>query len=154
MQKKVFATIAAGLALSGVAGIGLSAALSSPADATTTSTVSPPATTGQHALRAWLQTHRKAVARNAVRISAETIGITPRALAGALRSGQSIGQVAQAHGVATSTVVGALVRAGDARVTRAVTAGKLTSAQRTRIESALPRLATRIVDRVRSASAG
>ncbi len=84
-----------------------------------------------------------------MRIGAETIGITPQALVGALRSGESIGQVAQAHGVAASTVVDALVRAGDAKITDAVNAGKLTAARGTRLRSALPKLATRIVDHVR-----
>ncbi len=153
-MKKTFATVAAGLALSGVAGVGLSAALSSPADATTTPAVATATTTGQHPRRAWLRAHRKAVARHAVRISAGSIGITPQALVGALRSGQSIAQVAQDHGVSTSTVVHALVRAGDARVTRAVNAHKLTQAQGTRIESVLPKVATRIVDHVASAHAG
>jgi hypothetical protein len=153
MKRKMFATVAAGLALSGVAGVGLSTALSSPADATTTSAVSTPATAGQHPLRAWLRAHRKVVVRHAVRISAETIGITPQALVSALRSGESIAQVAQAHGVAASTVVDALVRAGDAKVTQAVNADKLTQAQGTRVQSALPRLATRIVDRAHSAPA-
>jgi hypothetical protein len=153
MKKKMFATVAAGLALSGVAGVGLSAALSSPADATTTSAVSTPATTGPHPLRAWLRAHRQEVTRHAVRISAETIGITPPALVSALRSGQSIAQVAQAHGVAASTVVDALVRAGDAKVTEAVNAERLTQALATRIESALPKLAARVVDHARSAPA-
>lgn len=98
--------------------------------------------------RGWLRNHRAQVRRAVVSISASTIHITPSALVTALRSGESIAEVAGDHGVAAQTVVNALVSAGDARVNQAVTNHKLTSAQAARIESKLPTVATRIVDHV------
>ena len=125
-MKKMFATVTVGLVLSGMAGVGLSAGLASPAGAVTPTSVSTPTSTApgtssRHPLRAWLRTHREAVARSTVEISAKTIGITPKVLVGALRSGESIAAVAQAHNVDVTTVVDALVQAGDKRVGHAVT---------------------------------
>ena len=152
-MKKMFVTVTAGLALSGMAGVGLSAALASPAGAATPTAVSTPTTPGpgtssRHPLRAWLRAHRKAVARDTVAISAKTIGITPKVLVGALGSGESIAQVAQAHNVDVTTVVTALVQAGDKVVGHAVTNHTLTAAQGSKIEAALPRATTRIVNHV------
>jgi hypothetical protein len=158
-MKKLIATVTVGLALSGMAGVGLSAGLASPAGAATPASVSAPTTTGpgtsaRHPLRAWLRAHRKAVARNTVEISAKTIGITPKALVGALRSGESIAQVAQAHDVAVTTVVDALVRAGDTQVGHAVSNHKLTPARGAKIEAVLGRAAATIVNHVHGHKAG
>ncbi len=147
-MKKMIATVTVGLALSGVTGLGLSAALASPAGAATPSAVAGPSTTGHHPLRAWLRAHRKAVARDTVRISAKTIGVTPKDLVASLRSGQSIAQVAQARDVGVLTVVNALVQAGDTQVGRAVTSHKLTPAQGDTIEAALPPAMSKIVNHV------
>ena len=153
-MKKMIATVTVGLALSGVTGIGLSAALASPAAAATPPTLATPSTAGHHPLRAWLQAHRKAVARDTVRISAKSIGVTPKDLVSSLRSGQSIAQVAQAHNVDVQTVVNALVQAGDTQVGRAVASHKLTSAQGSKIEAALPQAVTKVVDHVYGQHAG
>jgi hypothetical protein len=147
-MKKMIATVTAGLALSGVTGVGLIAALASPADAATASAVTSPSTTGHHPLRAWLRAHRKAVARDTVRISAKAIGVTPKVLVSSLRSGQSIAQVAQAQNVDVQTVMNALVQAGDTRVGRAVDSHRLTQAQGNTIEAALPQAVTKVVNHV------
>lgn len=147
-MKKMIATVTAGLALSGVTGVGLIAALASPADAATASAVTSPSTTGHHPLRAWLRAHRKAVARDTVRISATAIGVTPKVLVSSLRSGQSIAQVAQAQNVDVQTVMNALVQAGDTRVGRAVDSHRLTQAQGNTIEAALPQAVTKVVNHV------
>ncbi|MGH9184878.1 MAG: hypothetical protein ACRD0U_03510 [Acidimicrobiales bacterium] len=49
------------------------------------------------------------VVRAAVRIAAETIGIEPAELRSALRDGQSVADVAEAHSVDPQSVVDALV---------------------------------------------
>jgi|HubBroStandDraft_4_1064222.scaffolds.fasta_scaffold351851_2 hypothetical protein len=157
-KHKTIATVAAGLALSGVTGMGLSAVLASPAGAATPSalaapsTAAPstaaPSTAGHHPLRAWPRAHRKAVARDTIRISAKAIAVTPKDLVRALRSGQSIAEVAQAHNVDVQAVVNALVQAGDAQVGRAVAAHRLTPAQGDMIEAALPAAVTKIVNHV------
>ncbi len=158
-MKKMFATVTVGLVLSGMVGVGLSAGLASPAGAATPASVSTPTATSpgtstRHPLRAWLRAHHKAVARNTVEISAKTIGITPKALVAALRSGESIAQVAQAHSVDVTTVVDALVRAGDKQVGYAVTNHRLTPAQGAKIEAVLPRATTTIVNHVYGQKAG
>jgi hypothetical protein len=89
-----------------------------------------------------------------VQVSAKTIGITPETLVNALRSGQSIAQVTQAHGVDVQAVVNALVQAADARVGQAVGDHTLTGAQGAKIEAALPAAFTKVVDRVRGAHTG
>lgn len=158
-MKKMFATVTVGLVLSGMAGVGLSAGLASPAGAATPASVSIATATGpsassRHPLRAWLRAHRKAVARTTVEISAKTIGMTPKALVSALRSGESIAQVAQAHNVDATTVADALVQAGGKQVGHAVTNHTLTAAQGTKIEAVLPRATTKIVNHVYGQKAG
>jgi hypothetical protein len=154
MKKKMISTVTVGLVLSGVTGMGLSAGLASPAGAATPSAVTSSGTAAHHPLRAWLRAHRKAVARDTVQISARTIGVTPKALVSTLRSGQSIAAVAQTHDVDPQTVVSALVQTADTKVNGAVTNGKLTSAQATKIEAALPGAVTKIVDHVFAQHAG
>jgi hypothetical protein len=56
--------------------------------------------------------------------------------------------VAQAHDVDVTTVIDALVQAGDKQVGHAVTEHTLTPAQGTKIEAVLPRLTTKIVNHV------
>jgi len=153
-MKKMIATVTVGLALSGVTGIGLSAALASPAGAATPSALAGPSTTGHRPLRAWLRAHRKAVARDTMRISAKTIGVTPKDLVSSMRSGRSIAQVAQTHNVDVQSVVNALVQAGDTQVGRAITSHKLTTAQGDKIEGALPQVVTKVVTHVHGQHAG
>ncbi|HEY5024681.1 MAG TPA: hypothetical protein VII76_06875 [Acidimicrobiales bacterium] len=152
-MKKMIATVTVGLALSGVAGIGLSAGLATPAGAATPSAVAGPSTAARHPLRAWLRAHRKALARDTVRISAKTIGITPKDLLSTLRSGQSIAEVAQAHNVDVQTVVSALVQAADTQVGQAVDNHKLTQAQADKIEAVLLEAVTKVVNHVYGHSA-
>jgi len=153
-MKKMIATATVGLALSGIAGVGLSAGLASPAGAATPSAVTSPNTTGRHPLRAWLRAHRKALARDTVQVSAKQIGITPKDLVVSLRSGQSIAQVAAAHNVDVQTVENALVQAGDSAIGRAVDTHTLTPAQGSKLEAVLPTAVSKVVDHVYEQPAG
>ena len=63
---------------------------------------------------------RRRAVHAAVEVSAKTIGVTPEALRDAIKSGQSVAEVATAHNVDPSTVVNALVTAGTARIDKAV----------------------------------
>ena len=153
-MKKMFVTVTAGLVLSGFAGVGLSAGLASPAGATTAPTAAaaaapstvPATSSARHPVRAWLRAHRRAVARHTVQISAQAIGITPKTLVGALHGGQSIAEVASSHNVRVQSVVDAIVQAGDTQIGRAVDNHKLTPAQGSAIEAALPRAVTKLVN--------
>ena len=152
-MKKMFATVTVGLALS-LTGVGLSTALASPAGAATPSAASASTTGVPHPLRTWVRSHRKALARHTVQISATSIGISPKSLVSSLRSGKSIAQVAQDNKVDPQTVANALIRAGDTQVGRAVTSHRLTSAQGAKIEAALPKAVDKAVNHVFDAPTG
>lgn len=92
--------------------------------------------------------HRKALRRGVVTVSAKTIDISREDLVTALKSGQSIAQVAQSKGVDPEKVVDAIVTAGNTRVDAAVKAGKLPAARGAKIKQRLPEVAKKIVNRV------
>jgi hypothetical protein len=98
------------------------------------------------------QLHRRRVVTAAIDVSAKTIGVTPAALRQALVSGQSVAQVATAHGVDSKTVVNALVTAGDAHIDKAVANHRLDAARAATLKARLAQLAQRFVDQVRSAA--
>jgi hypothetical protein len=89
--------------------------------------------------------HRKTVA-GAIDVSAKTIGVTPQALRQAIVSGQSVAQVAGAHRVSPTTVVNALVTAGNARIEKALANHHLSAAQAAKLKARLPQAAQRFVD--------
>ena len=105
--------------------------------------------TGRHGRR---HSRRARVLRGAVKVSADTIGIPPAELVAALQDGQSIAQVAEAHGVPTQTVIDALVNAGSAKVDEALAAGTITQPRADAIKARLPELADRIVHHVKPAA--
>jgi transposase-like protein len=136
------------IAIGGVLLIGAtSAGFASSAYASTPAATSP-VQSANHGVGAWVRSHRRQIAHAVVTISAKTIGVSDQSLVSDLRSGKSIAEVANDHGVSTQTVVNALVTAADAAVGKAVTDHKLTSAQATKIEAVLPGRATKVVKRV------
>ena len=141
MLKKLIAPLViSGALLGGVAAAGTAYA------ATPAPAVSAAAHPGKAALRAWLRTHRKQIRKDAVVLSAKTIGIAPKALVAELKSGKSVATVAGEHGVSAQTVENTLVGAADAKINAAVTAKKLTSAEASKIEAALPAYVTKAVN--------
>jgi hypothetical protein len=62
-------------------------------------------------------------------VAAKALGVTPRALASDLCGGQTVAQIASAHGKSTKDIVAALVKAADARLDRLVKAGRLDASQ-------------------------
>jgi hypothetical protein len=93
-----------------------------------------------------LRAHRKGIREEVVAISSKTIGVTPQDLVSELKSGKSIADVAAEHSVSAQTVVNALVAAGDAKISQAVTDHKISSTEASKIEAALPGLATKVVN--------
>ncbi|MDQ6695825.1 MAG: hypothetical protein M3Z46_00010 [Actinomycetota bacterium] len=77
---------------------------------------------------------------------AKAIGISESDLTTALRSGKTIAQVAQAHGVTTQKVIDALVADGKTKIAAAVKSGKLTQAQADKIEAGLTQQVTKLVN--------
>jgi uncharacterized protein (DUF433 family) len=82
-----------------------------------------------------------------VTISANSIGVTPQDLASELRSGKSIAAVADEHSVPVQNVVNALVSAAQSRVDRAEQHNRLNAATASRLTTALPGYATKLVNR-------
>jgi polyhydroxyalkanoate synthesis regulator phasin len=84
----------------------------------------------------------------AVKVSADTIGVTPQELVQDIRNGQSIADVAKSKNVDPNTVVQAIVTAGNQRIDQAVTNGRLTQDQASKLKDRLPQVADRIVNHV------
>lgn len=90
---------------------------------------------------------RHRVLEGMLQVSADTIGVSVDDLEAALRSGKSVADVANEHGVAPADVVQAIVDAGNAKIDQAVTDGKLTQEQGDRLKSHLPKAAEKFVNR-------
>jgi uncharacterized protein (DUF433 family) len=97
------------------------------------------------------QLARRRFARDAIAVSAKTIGVTPASLVQSLAHGQSVAQVASAHSVDPQTVVGALVKAGDTRIDQLVANHHLSADRAAKLKARLPQLATRFVNHTGSA---
>ena len=142
-----------GALLIGVASAGVAGA-STPAATPAAASAAPTATSGSHTLRTWVRTHRREIRRLGIDVSAQAIGITPKALVTELRAGSSVAAVAAQHGVGAPTVVNDLVTAADARISEAVANNRLSSAHASAIEAALPGYVTRAVDHTFASSTG
>jgi short-subunit dehydrogenase len=140
LKKFIAPILAGGVLLGAVAATGTAYA------AAPTASAAAPAHAGKSAVRTWLRAHRREIRRDGVAISAKTIGVTPTTLVSELRSGKSIADVAGEHGVSAASVVGALTSAADARINKLVASKKLTSAEATKIEAALPSYLTKAVN--------
>jgi transposase-like protein len=99
-----------------------------------------------HQLGKWLSAHRLQIRRAVLAVSSKSIGISRQALAGDLRSGQSLADIAAAHGTTAQSVVTALVKAADTRIDNAVTHHKLTTAQATKIKTKLSPFVVKLVN--------
>jgi hypothetical protein len=141
LKKTVVSLVIGASLLGGVVAVGTAYA------ATPTSTTATSSTTATHTARAWLRSHRKEIRKAGIAVSAKTIGVTPKVLVSDLRADKSVADVASEHGVSTATVVTALVKDADAKVSQAETDHKLTAAQATKIEALLPARITKAVDR-------
>ena len=98
------------------------------------------------------QLRRHRIVAGAIDLSAKTIGVTPEVLRQAIASGQSVSDVATAHGVDPKTVVTALVTAGETRIDQAVANHHLDAARAATLKARLPQMAQRFVDFTRSAA--
>src|SRR4051794_3932920 len=144
MRKTILSVLLAGSLAAGGA-VAVTSTMS--AGAATASNTAPKAKPANQAKHPHL---RRAIRRAIVRISAKTIGIEPADLVKELRAGKSIAEVANAHHVAPQKVIDALVKAGTARIEKAVTNGHLTRARANKLEARLPALATKVVNHHRA----
>jgi ribosomal protein S20 len=79
-------------------------------------------------------------------IAAQTIGISPQALRTAVKGGQSVAEVATAHGKAPADVIKAIVDAADTKIDQAVTNHKLSAARAATLKSKLTAGVTKLVN--------
>jgi hypothetical protein len=90
---------------------------------------------------------RKArVALGVLKVSAQTLGVSPRDLVSGLCSGQTLAQEASAHGKTPDQLVTAIVNAADQRIQANEKAGKITQAQATKRMAKVKTQATKVVD--------
>lgn len=83
--------------------------------------------------------------RHGLQAAATTLGVSPAELRTALRSGQSLADVAQSKGVAKDRLIAAMVEQAKARLAEKVTAGRLTQAE---ADTRLAELTTKVTEGV------
>ena len=86
------------------------------------------------------------IRKQGIQVAATTIGITPQELAKDLRDGQTVAQVATAHGVSPQAVIDAMVAKANARIDQAVANGKLTQAQGDKLKERASAVITKFVN--------
>jgi hypothetical protein len=149
-MRKLIATATAGLALTagsiGLAVAGpLSGAFAQTAPSTPTTTAPAP-DAGTGTAKAAHPRLRAALGKG-IKDAAGVIGITPKDLLQAYRDGQSVAEVAQAHGVDPQTVIDKLVADADSKIDQALTNGTITQDQADKAKAKLPDRVTKLVNR-------
>ena len=109
MKRLIFVVALAGLVTLGSVGV---AAAQSTGGSTSPSTPAPNTATNRNG-----RLGGQAVA--VLRVSAQTLGVTPKDLAASLCGGQTLSQVASAHGQSAQTLINAIVKAADQRISKA-----------------------------------
>lgn len=144
-MKKILAGALAGLALTGGT---LAFAIGSTGVASAASTAQSALTqdSAPGGVRGWLRAHRQEIRREIAQTAADTIGIPVDELAADYKAGQSISEIATAHGVDPQTVADALVAKASATIDQAVADGKVSQEKADKAKAKLPELASRVVD--------
>lgn len=96
---------------------------------------------------------RRRVRQGVLKTAADTIGVSEADLRAALRDGQSIADVATAHGVEPQTVVDALVAAGTQHIDQALANGRITQERADAAKAKLAERAAQVVDAHRGTDA-
>jgi len=147
MKTTQFIATAVTAAVLGTAGVSIAGATTGTTNSQVPSTVTPTTTAAVAGKPAVRHPRARALARlRAIRLAAKRIGITPTALRTSLRDGQTIAAVADAHHVAPQSVIDALVTAGRARIAKALSQGRITAAQASELNAALPNRAAEFVN--------
>jgi hypothetical protein len=145
-MRKLLASTAAGLALaSGAVALGTFGPVTAFAQ-DHPATASQPAA-GETAANGRHGHWRHKLAKAVVKDAADTIGIPAKDLLAALKDGQSIAEVATAHGVDPQAVIDDLIADATTRIDQAVTDGKITAERAATMKTKLPDRVTTIVNR-------
>ncbi len=137
----------AGVSLAGAAGRSAGHAGSSPTAAlVSTGSASQHSTPHFGRARRARRLRLRALLRGAAGVVTSTIGIDRPTLRNDLRAGQTIAEIATAHGVDPQTVVNALVTAATTKLDQWATEGLISTTRARAIETRLPARLTRLVD--------
>jgi hypothetical protein len=129
--------IAAGIALAGALTVGTAGAAFA-ADTSSTGTATPSAQTANGHPRIQAQFRR-----GAVKVAADTLGVSRQDLRTALKGGQTISEYATSQGKDPQTVVDALTTAANTKLDQLVAAGRFSPDLAASIKNKLPtRIAT------------
>ena len=150
-MRKLLASTAAGLAIaSGAVALGALGPVTAFAQSGTnpsTPAATQPAEGADAGTGARRHPLRHKLAKAVVKDAADTIGIPAKDLLEALKGGQSIAQVAAAHGIDPQAVIDDLTADATARIDQAVADGKLTAERAATMKEKLPERVTTIVNR-------
>ena len=148
-MRKILASTAAGLAIaSGAVALGAFGPVTAFAQTgqnPTTATAQPADGTADANGRHGKLRHR--IAKAVVKDAADTTGIPAKDLLAALKGGQSIAEVATAHGVDPQAVIDKLSADAVARIDKAVADGKITAERGETMKGKVPERVTTIVNR-------
>ena len=81
-----------------------------------------------------------------LRAAAAALGVKPRDLLAGLCSGKTLAQLASEHGTTAQDLINALVKAADARIDRAVQAGRIDATQAAQRKSRIEARVTNLVN--------
>ena len=84
--------------------------------------------------------------------AATALGVKPRDLVSGLCSGKTLAQLASEHGKSTQDVINALVKAADARIDRAVQAGRLDATKAAQRKNNVEARVTKLVNNLHLSS--
>jgi hypothetical protein len=138
------ATVAAVL---GTAGYAVAGATSTPAATPTPTAAAAAAAPGSTSPAVNVQPRvRRRIVAGALKVAAQTIGITRKALVQELRGGKTIAAVATEHSVQPQAVIDAITHAATTRIEAAQAAGKITAKRAAKLEARLPALVPTFVN--------
>ena len=144
-SNKIVAGALAGLALTGGT-LAFAVGTSGTASASTTAQSALTQDATPHGVRGWLRQHRHEIRKEIAQTAADKIGIPVDELKTDYQNGQSISEIATAHGVDPQSVADALVAKATDTINQAVADGKLSQDRATKAEARLPELATRVIN--------
>jgi hypothetical protein len=88
----------------------------------------------------------------ALRAAASALGVKPRDLLTGLCSGKTLAQLASEHGKSTQDVINALVKTADARIDKAVQAGRIDPSKAAKRKSNVEARVTKLVSNLHVSS--
>jgi len=118
------------------------------AGATSTTSATPTATApGRTSPAAVVQPRvRRRIIAGALKVAAQTMGISRKALVQELRAGKTIAAVATEHNVQPQTVIDGITHAATTRIEAAAAAGKISAKRAAKLEARLPTLVPTFVN--------